>query len=134
MNQEIKKDVEVLWNYLCLDNESVKAECIIGLGSILKSIPKKCAELYKKGLGEYIIFTGNCGKGTEGVISKTEAEIFKNIAVQEGVPEDKILIETKATNTYENFRYSMKVLNDNDLHPNSFLIVGNLTKKEELII
>lgn len=124
MNQEIKKDVEVLWNYLCLENVPVKTDCIIGLGSILKNIPKKCAELYKSGLGDYIIFTGNCGKGTEGVISKTEAEIFKSIAIQEGVPEDKILIETEATNTYENFRYSMKVLNDNNLQSSSFLIVG----------
>lgn len=124
MNIETKRDVETLWNYLCLRNEPIKADCIIGLGSILKNVPKKCAELYQKGLGDYIIFTGNCGKGTEGIISKTEAEIFKSIAIAEGVPEDKILIETKATNTYENIKYSLEVLKENGLFPESFLIVG----------
>lgn len=124
MELEIRKDIEILWDYLCLRNEPVKADCIIGLGSILKSVPKKCAALYKQGYGDYIVFTGNCGKGTEGIISKTEAEIFKDIAVLEGVPEDKILIETKATNTYENFKYSMQVLEANNLKPKSFLIVG----------
>lgn len=124
MYEEIKKDVEILWEYLCLDVDEIKVECIIGLGSILTNIPKKCAELYKKGLGEYIVFTGNCGKGTEGVISKTEAEIFKELAVKEGVPENKIFIETKATNTYENYKYTKKLLSDNNLEPNSFLIVG----------
>lgn len=124
MELEIKRDVEVLWDYLCLKNEPIKADCIIGLGSILKNVPKKCAELYKQGFGNYIIFTGNCGKGTEGVISKTEAEIFKDIAISEGVPEDKILIETEATNTYENFKYSIQVLKENGLSPESFLIIG----------
>lgn len=124
MNTEIKQDIENLWNYLCLKNEPLKSDCIIGLGSILKSVPKKCADLYKQGYGDYIIFTGNCGKGTKGIISKTEAEIFKDIAISEGVPEDKILIETEATNTYENFKYSIQVLKENGLSPESFLIVG----------
>lgn len=124
MNIEIKQDIENLWNYLCLKNEPLKSDCIIGLGSILKSVPKKCADLYKQGYGDYIIFTGNCGKGTKGIISKTEAEIFKDIAISEGVPEDKILIETEATNTYENFKYSIRVLKENGLSPESFLIVG----------
>lgn len=125
INREIKKDIETLWEYLSLKNEPVKkAECIIGLGSILDSVPKKCAELYQKGFGNYILFSGNCGKGTEGVISKTEAEIFKDIAMQKGVPEEKILIEKKATNTYENFKYSIQELNKKNLHPQSFIIVG----------
>ena len=124
MKKEVKKDIETLWEYLCLKNEPVKAECIIGLGSILESVPKKCAELYNSGFGDYILFSGNCGKGTEGVISKTEAEIFKDIAIQEGVPEDKILIEKEATNTYENFKYGIRVLEKENFHPQSFLIVG----------
>lgn len=124
MDKEVRKDVEVLWEYLCLKEKFAKAECIIGLGSILECVPKKYAELYKKGFGDYILFSGNCGKGTEGVISKTEAEIFKDIAIQEGVPEDRILIEKEATNTYENFKYGIRVLEEENLQPQSFLIVG----------
>lgn len=124
MEKTVKKDIETLWEYLCLKKEPEKAECIIGLGSILESVPTKCAELYKSGFGNYILFSGNCGKGTEGVISKTEAEIFKGIAIQEGVFEDKILIEKEATNTYKNFKYGIRVLERENLHPKSFLIVG----------
>lgn len=124
MDEKTKSNIENLWNYLCLKNEPIKSECIMGLGSILDTVPKQCAELYHKGYGEYIIFTGNCGKGTEGIINKTEAEIFKRIAMEAGVPEEKILIETEATNTYENFNYSLKVLAGIGLSPKSFLIVG----------
>lgn len=122
--EELMGDLQILWDYLCLNTNLKKSECIIGLGSILTLIPKKCAELYKKELGDYIIFSGNCGKGTKGVISITEAERFKNIAVEEDVPENRILIEPKATTTYENYKYIKKVLATNNLNPNSFLIVG----------
>lgn len=121
---EIKDDLSVLWNYLCLDTKPKKSECIIGLGSILTLIPKRSAELYKEGLGEYMIFSGNCGKGTVGVLNITEAERFKNIAVEEGVPEDKIIMEPDATTTYENYKFIKKVLEEKNLNPNSFLILG----------
>ena len=123
--KELMGELQTLWDYLCLNNTNPKkSECIIGLGSILTLIPKKCAELYKKDLGEYIIFSGNCGKGTKGVISITEAERFKNIAREEDVSDRKILIEPDATTTYENYKYIKKVLASNNLNPNSFLIVG----------
>lgn len=122
--EELMVDLQILWDYLCLNTKPEKSECIIGLGSILTLIPKKCAELYKKDLGEYIIFSGNCGKGTKGVISITEAERFKNIAIEESIPKNQILIEPDATTTYENYKYIKKVLASNNLNPNSFLIVG----------
>lgn len=124
MDKDLKKDVEVLWNYLCLNSEDIKSECIIGLGSILQIVPEKCSYLFKNGYGKYIIFSGNCGKGTDGVIAKTEAEIFKDCALNLGVPSDKVLIEMKATNTYENFKYIKEVLENNNYSPASFLIVG----------
>jgi len=124
MDKEIRKDVKVLWDYLCLHEEDKKAECIIGLGSILRIVPEKCAQLYHEGYGDYLIFSGNCGKGTEGVIERTEAEIFKDCAVALEIPENKIMTENMATNTYENFKYIKNVLASNHLNPQSFLIVG----------
>lgn len=56
MDKDLKKDVEVLWNYLCLNSEDIKSECIIGLGSILQIVPEKCSYLFKNGYGKYIIF------------------------------------------------------------------------------
>ena len=69
-------------------------------------------------------FHGNCGKWTQGVITKTEAERFCDVAIREEVPKDRILIEPKATTTYENYKYTKKLLINNHLNPSSFLIVG----------
>lgn len=124
MDNRIKNDALTLWNYLCLDSQDIKADCIIGLGSILQMVPLKCSLLYKNGLGDYLVFSGNCGKGTEGVIKKTEAEIFQDCAISLGVPNNKIIIEKNATNTYENFKYIKELLASYHLNPQSFLIVG----------
>lgn len=121
--QEIRRQVIELLKYLMLGQEYQKSDGILGLGSIDFNVAKMCADLYLKGYGDYIIFTGNCGKGTTGVINKTEAEIFKNIAVKEGVPEDKIFLEKEATNTYENYVYSDKVIKNNNLTSNSLIVV-----------
>lgn len=34
MDEKTKSNIENLWNYLCLKNEPIKSECIMGLGSI----------------------------------------------------------------------------------------------------
>lgn len=124
MENDIKEDVKTLWGYLCLNEKNRRAECIIGLGSILQIVPQKCADLYAKGYSNLLIFSGNCGKGTEGVIKKTEAEIFKEIATSLGVPESRIMVENEARNTYENFKLIKKVLASNNIKPQSLLIVG----------
>ena len=38
-----------------------------------------------------------------------EADLFKDIAVKMGVPEDRIMVENQATNTGENVRFSYRV-------------------------
>ena len=123
MELDIKKQVEVLLKYLFINKEIEKADAILGLGSIDYKVAEKCAELYKKGYGKYIIFTGNCGKETEGIINQTEGENFRDVAVKIGVPEDKIYLEKQATTTWENYIYVRRVMRDNNLNPKSMVVV-----------
>lgn len=111
-----------LWNYMYLGQKIDKCDCILGLGCNDFSVPKRCAELYKKGYGDIVIFTGSRGKSTHEW-EKTEAEKFRDIAVSLGVPKDKILLETKATNTGDNFKFTEQLIEDNNLNVDSFLIV-----------
>lgn len=124
METKIKEQAIELLNYLYLGKEIQKSDGIIGLGSIDYKVAEKCAELYLKGYGNYIIFTGNCGKGTEGIITQTEAENFRDIAIQKGVPKEIIYLEKNATNTYENYLYSDSIIKENNLTANSLVVVG----------
>ena len=119
----MKEQIKTLLEYLYMGKEIKKADIILGLGSIDYKVAEKCAELYKKGYGKYIIFTGKCGKGTEGIITQTEAENFRDIAIKQGVPEEKIFLEKCATNTYENYIYSSVVMEKNNLNAKSIIVV-----------
>lgn len=55
MDKATREEIIVLLKYLYINNKAEKADGILGLGSIDIKVAKKCAELYKKGYGDYII-------------------------------------------------------------------------------
>ncbi len=46
--EELMENLQIMWDYLCLNTKPEKGDCIIGLGSILTLVPKKCAELHNR--------------------------------------------------------------------------------------
>jgi uncharacterized SAM-binding protein YcdF (DUF218 family) len=75
------------------------------------------AQLYKAKYAPKIIVSG----GNDGEDGVNEAETMKQIAINLGVNPEDILLEKKATSTFENFTYSKDILKDNNL--NSVIIV-----------
>lgn len=61
-------------------------------------------ELYKEGYSKYIIFSSGYAYVFE------EAMVMKALAVSLGVPEEAIILENKAGNTYENVKYTKEIL------------------------
>jgi uncharacterized SAM-binding protein YcdF (DUF218 family) len=70
-----------------------------------------------------LVFSGGLGNLTRGVFDRLEAELFADIAVGRGVPEERILIENRSTNTGENVRFSRQLLASKGWDPSSFLLV-----------
>lgn len=114
---------QVLWDYMRLGEHVEKCDCILGLGCHDLSIPRVCAELYHKGYADIVIFSGGLGKATDGKFAKSEAEIFCDIAVQLGVPREKIYLETESTNTGDNFKFTKRLIEKKGLKIDSFLLV-----------
>ena len=104
------KNVRILWDYMHLNQELERSDVIVGFGCYDEDIPKRCAELYKEGYAPFVAFSGGLGRNTSGIWTKTEAERFAAIAVAEGVPEDRIILENKSTNSGENLLFTPKVL------------------------
>ncbi|XP_071149023.1 uncharacterized protein SCO4629-like [Mytilus edulis] len=112
-----------IWNYMRIDDRPVKSDIIIALGSYDIRVAERAADLWNDQYAEYILFSGKSGNLTRGKWKKTEAEIFRDIAIAKGVPANKIIIETKSTNTGENIRFSYRLLlNRNSLHSNIILV------------
>jgi uncharacterized SAM-binding protein YcdF (DUF218 family) len=67
-------------------------------------------EFYNKNPEVKIIVSG--GQGKDEALS--EALAMKNFLVSNGVPEDLIILEDKSTNTYENFKFSKAIVDEQD--------------------
>lgn len=121
--EDILKHLKTLWDYMVLNQHIEECDLIIGCGCANLDIPVKCAELYKNGYAPKILFAGGYGKITKDEFAKSEAEMYKDIAIKHGVPESDIILETKSTNTGDNFRFADKILKGNNIDAKNILIV-----------
>ena len=63
-----------------------------------------------------IIFIPSGGKGNDEIIS--EAQAMKNYLIEQGINKNKIILEDKSTNTYENIRNSNKIIKEENKKAN----------------
>lgn len=103
-------NLRIIWEYLVRYDSLLPSDVIIGFGSNDTSVAECAANLYKDGIAPLIVFTGGLGKGTAGEWDATEADVFCEIAVNLGVPPDRILVENSSTNTGENIRFTRDLL------------------------
>lgn len=71
----------------------------------------------------HILFQVGNESLTKDIFDKPEAEVFADVAMKLGVPEEVILIENKSTNTGENVIFSKRLLQEKGLDFNSFILV-----------
>ena len=122
-SEEILSFARIVWKYHLLNHELKKADCIFVLGSHDTRVAERGAELFLAGWAPLLIFSGGLGRLTDGVWEETEADKFSKIALQMGVPENAILVENKSTNTGENILFTQRLLLQQELNPDSFIVV-----------
>lgn len=67
--------------------------------------------LYQKGFCKYVLCTGG-NVARYGTKTAAESVIIKDLLVENGVPADKILMETSSKNTGENLQFSIPILEE----------------------
>lgn len=102
--------LQVIWDYLCLNEPLQKADCIVGFGNFNTDIARRAAELYHAGFAPKVLFTGGLGRNTEGLLPEPEAVRFAKVAMACGVPEKDIILEPNSTNTKENILFTRERL------------------------
>lgn len=109
--KEILADAKQIYDFLAdVPPVPEKVDIILAAGSHDLRGAEHAAELFLKGMAPLIICSGGYGKMTEGRLKKPEGELFAERCMALGVPEEKILIENRATNTGENFTFSHSLL------------------------
>ena len=102
--------LQIIWNYLCLNQTPQQADVIVGFGNFNTDIARRAAELYHQGYAPKILFTGGLGRNTEGLLPEPEAVRFARVAMECGVPKEDILLEDKSANTKENIEFTRQLL------------------------
>lgn len=118
---KVATNAKIIWDYLLMHHETRPMDVIFAFGSNETRVAKRAAELYHQNYAPYIIFSG--ASGIESYLSKEEAEVFADIAIENGVPKERIIKESQSTNTGENIILTRKLLQKKDLNFNSFILV-----------
>ena len=100
-----------------------KSDCIFALGSHDIRVADRAAELYLQGWAPLVIMSGGLGRLTKDMWTETEADLFARIAMEKDVPKESILIENRSTNTGENILFTIELLKNKNLDPQSFIVV-----------
>jgi uncharacterized SAM-binding protein YcdF (DUF218 family) len=123
MDRRLEPHVRTVWDYLRLQHALVKADAILVLCSYDTNVAERAAELYLERWAPLLIFAGGRGAITRRLWDEAEADRFARIAVDLGVPREHILVENRSTNTGENIRFTRQLLADQDLDPQTFIVV-----------
>ncbi|HEX8352369.1 MAG TPA: YdcF family protein [Pyrinomonadaceae bacterium] len=123
MDERIRGLAEKLWHYHHMNHRLEKADAILVLCSYDKRVAERGAQLFLEGWAPLLIFSGGLGSITRGMWSEPEAEQFAKVALGMGVPEGRMLVENRSTNTGENVLFTKRLLAERGLDPSSFILV-----------
>lgn len=121
--EEIDRLAKIIWEYMLMHQPLQKADAILALGSHDLRVAEYAAKLFLDGWASLLILSGGLGELTRDTFPKPEAEMFADIALQKGVPKDKILIENLSSNTGENILFTKKLLEGKGLNLKKFILV-----------
>jgi uncharacterized SAM-binding protein YcdF (DUF218 family) len=119
----VRSLVETIWRYHRLGHELAPSDAILVLCSHDTRVAERGAQLFLDGWAPRLIFSGGLGSITRQIWREPEADQFARIAVNLGVPKERILIENASTNTGENILFTKALLDERRLAVNRLLLV-----------
>ncbi|MEM9671488.1 MAG: YdcF family protein [Bacteroidota bacterium] len=125
MPLDVENATQVIWDFHHMQHQVAPSDAILVLGSHDTRVAERAVDMWEESLAPWLIFSGGLGRLTEGLWDQSEADLFCDIALKRGVPQEKILVENQSTNSGENFRFTEKLLRDRGLFDQlqSFIVV-----------
>jgi uncharacterized SAM-binding protein YcdF (DUF218 family) len=123
MDNHILDLAKKLWHFHQMKHQLEPAEAILVLCSYDLRVAERGAQLFLEGWAPLLIFSGGLGAITKSLWSEPEADQFARIASLMGVPEEKILVENRSTNTGENIIFTKALLTEKQINPGKFILV-----------
>jgi uncharacterized SAM-binding protein YcdF (DUF218 family) len=123
----VEQALATAWNYMRLVHPLALADAILALGSFDPMVAVCAAALWHAKLAPIIIMSGGVAH-QGGVLAtgwdRSEAQVFADVALREGVPPHAIILEDQAQNTGENFSRSKALSERLGLNINRLIVVA----------
>lgn len=110
MTSSTMKQARRIWDYLASFNDPAPSDAIVVCCSYDLRVCDHACRLLRESLAPRILFSGKSGNWTEHLWDRTEAAVFRDRAIAQGIDPDCILIENEATNIGENLAFSKRLL------------------------
>ena len=120
----MRNNIEDITKFIFIKDEPEKADIIFIPGSSNWVLAETAAKLYKEGVAGKIMPSGMyfyqfgrfmnervTDERYKGVY-RTEAEFLASVLIKNGVPEENVIKEERATNTYENAIFSIELIKE----------------------
>ncbi|MEV8606877.1 YdcF family protein [Amycolatopsis sp. NPDC051373] len=120
----LRADVQTLWDYHDMHHELRPTDVGIGLGSHDLGVATYTAELYQQGYFPRIVFTGANAPTTVERFPRGEAVHYQEHALELGIPDDAILVEPEARNTGDNITFSRQLLERREIEVKSVTLIS----------
>jgi hypothetical protein len=123
----IRPALRTAWDFMRLAHAPRQADLILTLGSFDPNAAVHAARLWHAGLAPKIVMSGGIahrGGLLDTGWDKTEARVFADVAMREGVPTEAILLEERAENTGDNFAFGQAVARKAGFEPRRVLVVA----------
>ena len=126
LDERVRALAQVLWDYHHMGDALSPADAIMVLCSHDTRVAERGAELFLQGMAPLLIFSGGLGTITRHLMTTPEAEVFAAIAERAGVPRDRMLVESRSTNTGENVAFTRQLLAERGLDLRRFILQEGL--------
>lgn len=128
MNTETIQKARDIWAYMSSFRSKEKSDAIVICCSYDLRVCDHACDLISNGFSDTLVISGNVGNWTRHIYNEPEAQVFFRRAISNGIREEQILLELKATNLGENITFSKNLIPDSKTvtfvsKPNSLLRV-----------
>jgi uncharacterized SAM-binding protein YcdF (DUF218 family) len=119
----VERWARIVWDYHHVGHALEKADCILALGSHDTRVAERAADVLLEGWAPLLVCSGHLGALTSGTWTRSEAEVFAEVASARGVPRESILLEDRSTNTGENVDFTRRLLLGRGIRPRRAIAV-----------
>ncbi|MFJ2893086.1 YdcF family protein [Streptomyces sp. NPDC087305] len=117
-------DATLIWNYHQMGHELRPCSAAVGLGSHDLGVATTAADLFRADLFPVVVFSGGNSPTTRVRFPRGEAVHYREHARSLGVPDEAIMVESKAANTGQNITYSRELLAEAGVEVESLLLIS----------